>query len=67
MKKWYKDRDFPEIKNSNSDIIAVITDPKQLERVIQEQNELVDRITFLESELLNANSCIEALNYGENL
>ena len=49
--KWYKDRDFPEVKSSNSDIIAVIEYPKQLERVISEHNALVDRIWELEAEL----------------
>lgn len=37
---WYKDRDFPEIKASNADVVAVIKDPKQLERVIRDYNEL---------------------------
>lgn len=38
---WYKDRDFPEIKSSNSDIVAVIEDPNQLKRVLEEHNDLV--------------------------
>lgn len=44
MKKWYKDRDFPEVKISNADILAVIMDQKQLERVIKLQNELMDEL-----------------------
>jgi hypothetical protein len=49
MNKYYKDRDFPEVKVSNADIVAVIENPEQLERVVREQNELVDRIWALES------------------
>lgn len=41
---WYKDRDFPEVKSSNSDIVAVIEDPKQLERVIEEHNDLLGQL-----------------------
>jgi hypothetical protein len=37
---WYKDRDFPEVKASNADIVAVIRNPKQLQRVIDEYNNL---------------------------
>lgn len=39
---WYKDRDFTEVKASNADIIAVIENPKQLQRVIDEYNKLED-------------------------
>lgn len=50
---WYKDRDFPEVKASNSDIVAVIENPAQLERVIREYNQLL--------ELVNHNwSCAES-------
>lgn len=38
---WYKDRDFPEIKSGNDDVVAVIQDPDQLERVIDSHNELL--------------------------
>jgi cell fate (sporulation/competence/biofilm development) regulator YlbF (YheA/YmcA/DUF963 family) len=48
--KWYKDRDFPEVKISNSDILAVIERPKELERVIQLQNELVDKLWLTEEQ-----------------
>jgi len=51
--KWYRDRDFPEVKASNSDIIAVIMNPNQLNRVIDEQNALVDRVWELEQQLVN--------------
>ena len=51
--KWYKDRDFPEVKNSNADIVAVILNPNQLDRVIDEQNALVDRVWELEQQLAN--------------
>lgn len=40
--EWYKDRDFPEVKASNADIIAVIENPQQLERVIREYNQLLE-------------------------
>jgi len=40
--RWYKDRDFPEVKASNSDIVAVIERPKELERVIDEHNAALD-------------------------
>lgn len=45
---WYKDRDFPEIKSSNSDIVAVVENPKQLDRIIREHNKLVDYVMSLE-------------------
>lgn len=44
IKRYYKDRDFPEIKTSNSDIVAVIERPKELARVINEHNALIDRL-----------------------
>lgn len=49
--KWYKDRDFPEVKLSNADILAVIERPKELERVIQLQNELVDKLWLAEAQV----------------
>ena len=52
--KYYKDRNFPEIKVSNSDIVAVIEDPKQLKRVIDEHNELEERVYVLEKALSKA-------------
>lgn len=42
MDSWYKDRDFPEVKESNADIIAVIENPKQLQRVIDTHNQLLN-------------------------
>jgi len=30
FRHWYKDRYFPEIKVSNSDILAVVPDPQHL-------------------------------------
>lgn len=35
---YFKDRDFPEVKTSNSDIVAHIPDPKQLKRVVDDYN-----------------------------
>lgn len=42
---YYKDRDFPEVKTSNSDIVAVIPNPDHLERVIRDYNELEEAFT----------------------
>jgi predicted component of type VI protein secretion system len=44
MQYYYKDRDFSEVKVSNSDIVAVIENPEQLERIIREHNHLVDQL-----------------------
>lgn len=41
LRTWYKDRDFPEIKVSNSDIVAIIENENHLKRVIDEHNALV--------------------------
>lgn len=35
---WYKDRDFPEIKISNAEIVAVVEDKIQLQKIIDEHN-----------------------------
>lgn len=56
---WYKDRDFPEVKTSNSDIVAVILNPKELERVIYEYNKLEDQRDALRS---SNDSAIDHLN-----
>jgi len=39
---WYRDRDFPEIKVSNSDILAVVPDPQQLQRLIDHHNGVLE-------------------------
>ncbi len=44
LNPYYKDRDFPEVKVSNADIVAVIKNPNQLQRVIEEHNTLVDMV-----------------------
>lgn len=36
--RWYEDRDFPEIKASNDDIIAVVPDPDQRKRLVEMHN-----------------------------
>lgn len=66
---WYKDRDFPEVKASNSDIVAVIPSVKQLMRVISEYNtvenrnhELYDENLDLRTTLRLAMRCLEAHN-----
>lgn len=41
---WYKDRDFPEVKTSNSDIVAVVENPKQLQRLIDDHNEAMEKL-----------------------
>jgi hypothetical protein len=61
MNNWYKDRDFPEVKASNDDIVAVIEDPKQLERVIKDQNALVDAFYELHNKLYYAEVKIQEL------
>jgi hypothetical protein len=48
MKYYYKDRDFPEVKTSNADVVAAIENPTELQRVIDDHNMLVDRILDLE-------------------
>lgn len=40
--KWYKDRDFPEVKSGNDHIVAVIYHPEGLQQVINLQNELLE-------------------------
>lgn len=42
--RWYKDRDFPEVKSGNDDIVAVIQDPLQLERVINSHNKVLSEL-----------------------
>lgn len=49
--RWYKDRDFPEVKTSNSDIVAVIENPKQLGRVINDYNALRSELAIAKAEL----------------
>jgi len=55
MSRWYKDRDFPEIKctrfNDSSEILAVVPNPKQLERLIEVHNEVVDENQYLKESL----------------
>ena len=54
MNYWYKDRDFPEVKESNASIIAVIQNDYQLLRVIMDHNSLVDKILHLEEAVRTA-------------
>lgn len=49
--KYYKHEEFPEIMLSDSDVVAVIQNPKQLERVILEQNDLIDRLIYKDEEI----------------
>lgn len=51
LTRWYKDRDFPEVKSSNADIVAIIEKPEQLQRVIDEHNDLVESIFNYQSEI----------------
>src|SRR5271167_3701869 len=39
--KWYKDRDFPEVKR-DGEILAYIPDPKELERIVEVHNQDID-------------------------
>ena len=38
---WYLDRDFPEIKSGNDDVVAVIENVKQRDRVLASQHKLL--------------------------
>lgn len=38
MLEWYKDRDFPEIKVSNAEILAVVPNPKHLHSLVEIHN-----------------------------
>lgn len=38
---WYLDRDFPEIKSGNDDVVAVIENVKQRDRVLVSQHKLL--------------------------
>jgi hypothetical protein len=37
-RKWYEDRDFPEIKASNADVLAVVVDMRERYRLIEIHN-----------------------------
>jgi hypothetical protein len=51
---WYKDRDFPELKRDDGDgsceILAVILDPKELDRVIKAHNDEVKELLSIAEE-----------------
>lgn len=47
LKPWYKDRDFPEIKTGNDDIVAVVTDVAGRDRLIIEHNALIQKVRAL--------------------
>ena len=49
--RYYKHLDFPEVMVGNSDIVAVIENPHQLQRVIDEHNALLDQIESLKGEI----------------
>jgi hypothetical protein len=51
-KYWYEDRNFPEIKAGNDDIVAHVPLEEQRLRVIKEHNVLVDEVNNLK-ELLH--------------
>jgi len=63
VRKWYRDRDFPEIKASNCgnppDILAVVEARDELERVISEHNgaihALVDELIAKDNEIKQLN------------
>lgn len=56
---WYKDRDFPEIKmeryNAPPEIIAVIENPEQIKRAIDEYNSLEEDLNYAENDLEEKN------------
>lgn len=41
---WYKDRDFPEIKSGNDDVVAVVENPAQRARLLDAHNNLLTQI-----------------------
>lgn len=47
MRRWYKDRDFPEIKaqrsNEPSEILAVVEKDEDIKRLIEEHNLTIDQ------------------------
>lgn len=49
--RYYKDRDFPEIKVSNAEIVAVVPNLQQLQRLIIEHNILLEVVQFYASPL----------------
>jgi hypothetical protein len=40
--RWYKDRDFPEVKAGNDDYLATIVTSVDLQRVIDRHNAILD-------------------------
>jgi len=52
FRHWYKDRYFPEIKVSNSDILAVVPDPQHLQRLIDHHNEVLQELATFRHGLL---------------
>ena len=59
FKRWYKDRDFPEVKSGNDDVIAVISDLNQLTRIIDSHNLLLEK-------LLIAKEALEFYQFQDN-
>lgn len=64
--RYYKDRDFSEVKISNADIVAVIQNPKQLQRVIDEHNVLIDEIYYLRKVVKAAKKSLPIVLLGED-
>lgn len=48
---WYKDRDFSEVKSQGGDIVVFAPDSKQIERLIETHNTLLEYIEYLEWEI----------------
>jgi hypothetical protein len=40
--RWYKDRNFPEIKSSNAHVIAVVENRVELDKIVAEHNLVCD-------------------------
>lgn len=47
---WYKDRDFSEVKSGNDDVVAVIENPEQLQRILYSHNILLGKYQELQTD-----------------
>ena len=59
--RWYKDRDFPEVKSGNDSIIATVTKPEELLELVLIHNELLDELDTKDREISRLKFLLEAL------
>jgi hypothetical protein len=52
LHSWYEDRDFPEIKASNADVLAVVLNPKERKRLIELHNASLATIDSKDRQIL---------------